>query len=245
MKALILENMSHSEERFTKYLKQNHTVVRELRGLSVLSTEALCNALCDPHIEVLCFESTFANRGQMRYILNLLVNLKDTIAFNRIEVMYTHNDFDVFLNNVTHTDEDLQELVSTVFQFYEVYGVEWTQYERSDPGAYFKTLGFAYDTVRVEMHTEKDTPHFLYQRSPLLDLRASLRSNTLVEFSNELLKSKEFKNFFDEMRAMLDYQRELIESVGENTEEYLQNKKENENNRLVLEALHAGFKKVI
>jgi len=249
MKALVLENMSHSEERFNKYVKTRGYSAKRLNGIGRVSEKELSEFLCQS-ADVLTFESTFANQTQLQDLLHLILCLSRAglTKFNKIDVMYTHNEFDIYLNRLVYEHKEFEKPLEELFRRFEVYGVSWSECETQEPGKYFKTFEYKYDRVRIESHNSRSGTFFLYERSPILDFQSNIRTNVLVPIPREVAESPHMLTFLEEVKFMLYAQQDAIEESlhgRPDVEETVKNQTSNTEHQKVLNALiDAIFKRI-
>jgi len=248
MKILTIENFDHLEERFSTYLeKQPGEKIVEFNFNRKTQEEALA-ILTQPGIDELCLESLFQDRNQMIKIMGALVKFKDRISFRTISILYSANDFEIFLNRLIQKDAALYtKILEDLFDIYEIYAIEHREYEDvREKGEHFKPLFrksiFMHDRIRIEKGKYSDgSIYFTLERNPVIDPRGETRSHRLYSFNESIVNDKSFQEFFEELQGLLEWQEGLIEDhPGDPDHEEL--KAANRRNQIYLDYIKTSLK---
>ena len=247
-KILVLENVDHSEQRFSQYLNQHHSTDEVELFYSVMNKKQVEveEKLMTTGLTDLMMESTFTDVTQLILFASTLIKFKDKISFRKISVMYTYNELDVFLSSLCKRDKAAAEVLGKLFDIYSIYSIEYKEFrEETSTRKYLEKLFFYYDVVKVEKYNFKNSEvgefMFEYEKPSVIDPRKKFRRKILVPFDRSIINGLIAKDFFSEIKSMLKWQQEVINSdTGNPDHEKL--KIENLGNQEFLELLKLSIK---
>lgn len=200
-KVLILENINELDEILNSYLNKHNINDYDVIYNAENESDKIIQKMRSDEYGTLLIQSTFYNERQFDTFIDLLSLIETSIK--DIKILYTKNDFEIFLSKHVNNNPELSIKVKTIFEKFNVYSIEHITVAIKQ--TYIDKLVYYFDTVKM-FHNLKLDMYFL-ERTPILDKfehERKYKTRVVIPETDPFTK-KELREVLDELESMLEF----------------------------------------